>query len=91
MRLWMTNPHIAVQRPGLSDIEYGLTNYNALFDDASRKLMIMGFLQTYKYVLTTLLLFIVAFVYFKLPVLQTMVRNALRGMGQFLHPLRFRQ
>lgn len=51
MRLWMTNPHIATQRPGVSDIEHGVSNYNTLFDDASWKLWIMGLIHTYMYAL----------------------------------------
>jgi GR25 family glycosyltransferase involved in LPS biosynthesis len=85
MRLWMTNPHIAIQRPGVSDIEHKNTNYNKLFDDASRKLMFMGFLQTYKYLLFILLftlLFITAFTYFKIPALQTIRRYVSGIMGR---------
>jgi hypothetical protein len=51
MRLWMTNPHIATQRPGPSDIEQGVSNYTCLFDEASRKLWIMGLLYRYMYLL----------------------------------------
>jgi hypothetical protein len=92
MRLWMTNPHIAVQRPGPSDIENGHTNYNTVFADASRKLMIMGFLQTYKYILIALLLiFIVPLIYFKVPVMHTVARNVLQFMGRILRPPRFRR
>lgn len=50
MRLWMTNPHIATQRPGPSDIEQGESNYSKLFDDACWKLWIMGLIHTYMYV-----------------------------------------
>lgn len=90
MRLWMTNPHIAVQRPGLSDIENGETNYNKLFDDASRKLAIMGFLQTYKYLLIVLAVFIIAFVYFKTSIFQTLGRNVSRFMIRLVRPLQLR-
>jgi hypothetical protein len=38
MRLWMTNPHIAVQRPGASDIQNRQTDYSTLFTKASRQL-----------------------------------------------------
>jgi hypothetical protein len=81
MRLWMTNPHVAIQRPGPSDIENGNTNYNKLFDDASRKLMIMGFLDTYKYILIILavLTILLCCVYY-IPV-QTIVRRIFRFMG----------
>lgn len=52
LRLWMTIPHIATQRPGLSDIVNGKTNYNKLFDDATRKLTMTGIL--YKCILMIL-------------------------------------
>lgn len=86
MRLWMTNPHIAVQRPGPSDIENGERNYNKLFDDASSKLMIMGLLHTYKYILIALVLltlFVVAVLYIKIPVLQTLGRRVSRFTANF--------
>ena len=78
MRLWMTNPHIAVQRPGLSDIENGDTNYNTLFDDASRKLMIMGFIDTYKYILIAIAVSTIVLVYLKTSVFQTFGRSISR-------------
>jgi hypothetical protein len=74
----MTNPHIATQRPGPSDIENGNTNYNKLFDDASRKLMIMGFLDTYKYILIALALTLVGVANYKIPVVQTFMRRVFR-------------
>ncbi len=78
MRLWMTNPHIATQRPGPSDIENGNTNYNKLFDDASWKLSVMGFLDMYKYVLIALAISLFGSMYFKISVIQTFIRRVFR-------------
>ena len=83
MRLWMTNPHIATQRPGPSDIENGEINYNKLFDDASRKLMIMGFLDLYKYILIAVAIILTGVIYYKVPIVQTFIRRI------FLFPFRF--
>lgn len=87
MRLWMTLPHISTQRPGPSDIENENTNYNKYFDEASRKLLIMGFLDAYKYILIALALVLAGVIYYKISVIQTFVRRVLR----FFTGLRFRR
>lgn len=74
MRLWLTNPHIAVQRPGVSDIENGQTDYGVLFDNASRQLWFSAFFNSVIFklllvVIGSLLLFLV------LPMLQTILQR----------------
>jgi hypothetical protein len=67
MRLWMTNPHIATQRPGVSDIEQGESNYNKLFDNASWKLWIMGLIHMYFYAVLFVILLtgVIVYLYWK--------------------------
>jgi hypothetical protein len=84
MRLWMTNPHIATQRPGVSDIENGETNYNKIFDDASRKLWIMGILQTYMYVFILLGILVIYVIYLYFPIFQTFTRRVIRRFQFYL-------
>ena len=38
IRLWMTNPHIAIQRPGLTDIGNKVNDYTRLFDKAGKRM-----------------------------------------------------
>jgi hypothetical protein len=79
MRLWMTNPHIAIQRPGVSDIENGQTDYGTLFTDASRKLWLCAFFHSV-FVKLFLVILGLILVVFMLPKLQTYIHRGFRSI-----------
>jgi hypothetical protein len=82
MRLWMTNPHISTQRPGVSDIEQGESNYNKLFDDSCWKLWFMGLLQTYMYLALAFIVIIGFVVYLNWKPIS--LRGFIRRIVQFM-------
>lgn len=63
IRLWMTNPHIAIQRPGLTDIGNKVNDYTRLFDKASRKMAVAIWNLIALYILIPLFFFLLIVFY----------------------------